>query len=479
MRQSHPGWRLLAADHAPLVASFLHASFIAPNLRTLARQDLVVRLDDLLHHLRTEHDEGRFPRTAADYLDDWADDAKGWLRKYYPPGQDEPHYDLTPAAEKALEWLDSLKQRQFVGTESRLRTVFDLLRGIVEGSRTDPAERIADLERRRADIDAEIARVRRGDVPVMDATQVKDSFQQVAATARSLLGDFREVEQNFRDLDRAIRERITTWDGAKADLLDDILGRRDHIADSDQGKSFRAFWDFLMSPDRQEELGTLLRAVLALEAVQQMQPDRRLVRIHHDWLAAGEATQATVRRLSEQLRRYLDDQAWYEDRRILHIIRDIEGHALALRGASANDPALGMDMEGDAPDLALPFERPLYTPPFRPNIDDRIEDAEDVDIPSDALHSVFHIDRAALWSHIQEALAGQPQVSLPDLLNEYPLQDGLAELVTYVGLASEDPAAVIDDETPTMLTWTSDDGRVRRATLPQIIFTRQAPDETP
>ncbi|WP_083875962.1 DUF3375 family protein [Caenispirillum salinarum] len=49
------GWRLLAAGHAPLVASFLHASFIAPNLRTLTRQELVVRLDDLLHHLRAEY----------------------------------------------------------------------------------------------------------------------------------------------------------------------------------------------------------------------------------------------------------------------------------------------------------------------------------------------------------------------------------------------------------------------------------------
>ncbi|GBF34675.1 hypothetical protein DCCM_3795 [Desulfocucumis palustris] len=32
-----------------------------------------------------------------------------------------------------------------------------------------------------------------------------------------------------------------------------VFGERDTIADSDQGKSFRAFWDFLMDPYRQDE----------------------------------------------------------------------------------------------------------------------------------------------------------------------------------------------------------------------------------
>ncbi len=69
--------------------------------------------------------------------------------------------------------------------------------------------------------------------------------------------DFREVEHNFRILDRRVRERIALWEGAKGALLAEIMGERDAIADSDQGKSFRAFWDFLMSQSRQEELSRL------------------------------------------------------------------------------------------------------------------------------------------------------------------------------------------------------------------------------
>jgi hypothetical protein len=60
---------------------------------------------------------------------------------------------------------------------------------------------------------------------------------------------------------------------------------------SDQAKSFRAFWAFLMSQQRQEVLSQLLEYVLKLPAVMGMQPESRLRRVHYDWLEAGENTQ--------------------------------------------------------------------------------------------------------------------------------------------------------------------------------------------
>jgi len=40
LRQRHPAWRLLRAEHAPLIASFLYRVFIAPNVRGMAQADL-------------------------------------------------------------------------------------------------------------------------------------------------------------------------------------------------------------------------------------------------------------------------------------------------------------------------------------------------------------------------------------------------------------------------------------------------------
>ena len=195
----------MLADHAPVILSFLHKSFIQPNARTLSQPELASKLADHLYAIRAIDGEESYPKRAEQYLDEWASDDKGWLRKYYPPGDDEPHYDLTPATERVIDWVSGFQQRKFVAAESRLFTVFELLRQIVEGTEADPETRIAELERKKAAIEAEIRRVREGHVAVLDDTQVKDRFLQMEGTARGLLGDFRQVEQNFRALDRAVR----------------------------------------------------------------------------------------------------------------------------------------------------------------------------------------------------------------------------------------------------------------------------------
>lgn len=480
LRRQHPAWRLLAAEHAPLVASFLHRTFVAPNVRVMAQAALVEALNDTLyalHEQTVEKATPKFPKPALEYLNDWAANDKAWLRKFYPPGSDEPHFDLTPATERALAWLVNLSDRAFVGTESRLLMLFELLKQMSEGSDTNPETRLAELHKRRDDIDAEIALVLSGNMPLLDDTAVKDRFQQFDRLAKELLGDFREVEQNFRTLDRRVRERIALWDGCdqghaqgRGALLEGIMGERDAISDSDQGKSFQAFWDFLMSQSRQEELTALLERVLALPPVAALSPDKRLRRVHYDWLQAGEHAQRTVALLSQQLRRFLDDQAWLENRRIMDLLRGIEAKALSLRDA----PPAGLVHSVNAlgPSVELPMERPLYSVPVKTALRNVRLETGDADVDADALYSQVRVDKAALASHIRQSLQTRAQISLGELLEARPLQQGLGELVAYLQLASAPAQSVIDEDTLETVRWTAADGIVRSAEMPRLIFVR-------
>lgn len=470
LRRRHPAWRLLAADHAPFIVAFLYDAFTKPNRRALAQSELSTRLDDFLYSIRAQLGEATYPRSAGDYLNEWADDGQGWLRKFYPEGSDEPHFDLAPATENAIEWLAGLEQKQFIGTESRLKTIFDLLHQMARGTETDPVVRIAELERRRAEIETEVARIRKGEIDLMDATQLKERFYQMGETARALLSDFRQVEQNFRDLDRQVRERIALWEGGKGELLESIFGERDAIADSDQGKSFRAFWDFLMSPARQEELSALLERILSLDPIAETRPDRRLLRVHYDWLEAGEAAQRTVARLSGQLRKYMDDQAWLENRRIMTIIRDIEQQALAIR----NSPPEGdfTALNDTAPSVALVMDRPLFAPPLKPRIAQQSIEEGGEGIEADALFEQVYVDKAELDARIRRTLQVREQIALTALLAEYPLEQGLAELVAYLSLAADDSKALIDDSCTQTVGWTDSLGREIQASLPTVIFCR-------
>ncbi|MGH3425248.1 MAG: DUF3375 domain-containing protein, partial [Nocardioidaceae bacterium] len=372
LRDNSAAWRLLRADNAPLVLSFLGEVFVQQNSQAVAESDLVGRLDDLLHALNTP--EVRFPRTAGDYLDAWAAPEQGWIRKFYPADSDEPSFDATPALEKAYAWVGSLQARPFVGTESRLHTLVELLRQMVHGAEVDPDARLAELRRRRDELDAEIAEVERGVVHRMDGAALRDRYQLFSSTARELLSDFREVADNFRALDRAARERIANWSGSKGELLEELLGDRTNIAASDQGRSFQAFYDFLLSRRRQDELADLLQTVQQLDEVTM---DARMRHIHHDWMDAAERTQQTVRQLSEQLRRFLDDKVWLENRRVMDLLRSIESHALTIRSGR---PRVTMELDAPAPRVVLPMERPMYTVGARATFDSTVvEEQEPVD----------------------------------------------------------------------------------------------------
>jgi hypothetical protein len=210
--------------------------------------------------------------------------------------------------------------------------------------------------------------------------------------------------------------------------------------------------------------------VFELAPVADLAPDPRFKRVHHDWLEAGEHAQRTVALLSQQLRRFLDDQAYLENRRIMDILRGIEAGALALR----LQPPSGdfMQIDETASDIELPMERPLHAPAVKVALNSAAIVAGDEDMDAGALFSQFVIDKAALARHVRQSLQQRSQITLTELLETRPLEHGLAELVAYLNLAAEPGRAVIDDTVEDSVSWTARDGQLTRAQLPRVIFAR-------
>ena len=469
LTKAHPAWRLLVADHAPLIVSFLNRVYISENVRSMSQMELISKLEDELFYLREVEGEDKYPRSASEYLEEWAQNDKGWLRKFYPVGSDEPSFDITSATEKVIGWLESLTTRKFVGTESRLMMVFELLRQMIEGTEVDPEKRIVELQKKKREIDLEIDSIRNGDISRMSDTALRDRIQQVESTARELLRDFREVENNFRQLDKEVRERIALWDGRKGELLEEILNERDAISDSDQGRSFQAFWNFLMSLGRQAELTDMFTKVMGFEAVQELEIDPRLKRINYDWLEANNHTQRTVAKLSRQLRRYLDDKAYLENKRIVDILQEIQTIAVRVRDDMPEGSFMGVEQSSAT--VALPFERPLFSPPVKPVIEGDVVDADASDINADVLFEQFVVDRLALENQIKKLLQHNDQVSLTEVTEVFPVEKGIAELVTYFSIAAES-GAVFDEDRQEEISWLEQDSTRKCVHIPRIIFSR-------
>ncbi len=425
-RERHPAWRLLRATNAPLILAFLGGAFVENNRGAMSASELTAELDDFLYalHLR---DPDSYTASPQAYIDDWASSEHGWLRRFYPQGSDEVHLDITPALESAYRWVEGLAERTFIGSESRMQILVELLRQIVHGSQTDPQERIKELERRRAEIDAEIERAKNNELTILDGTALRDRFQQFVTGSRDLLADFRQVEENFRGLDRSAREKIAVWTGSKGELLEELVSTRTDISSSDQGRNFNAFYDFLVSEERQEEISQLLAAVQSLPEVG---AERRIRTVHHEWAMAADRTQQTVRDLSEQLRRFLEERVWLENRRILDLARGIEAAAVRMREApSSSTEELGLEIEEIGLKAALPMERPLYA--VRPNteITSLIQPSDETEMDLDVLLDQHYVDVARLAETIRAEVSRNSSAELADIIAEHPVEEGVAELL--------------------------------------------------
>ncbi len=467
LKQTHTTWQLLHADSAPLILSFFYRVFIVSNRRTYSYTELISKLDDYLHQLRQDYGDTLYPKSAKAYIEDWCHNDNAYLRKYYPQHGDEPECDLTPATEKAIDWIQSLEQREFIGTESRLFYLFELLKDIVHKTETNVELRLAELEAQKKAIEAEINKVKKeGVVEVYDHRQIKERFMQAEETARRLLSDFRQVEYNFRELDRNARERITLSEKQKGSLLDEIFSQQDVIRDSDQGKSFKAFWEFLMAPQRQAELSTLLTEIFALDDIVQFNPDKLLARIPIFLLDAGEKVYRTGNLLSEQLRRYLDDQAYLANKRLMELINTIEKTIIQHKDQI---PLHGgfIELTHFKANIDTVMSTTLFVPPKKIKLSTGKLQAGTENAIINALFEQVYVDETVLASRIQKALQRCSQISLKELIFDFPVEKGLSEIIVYLKLATQGERSIIDeDEEETLIV------NKKRVVLPKIIFVR-------
>lgn len=470
LRQNHAAWRLLRADYGPMVAAFFYQVFIGPKRRGIEAQELLEALDMFLYDQSRQEDE--FARSPKDYLEMWADSSYGWLRKYEYRG--DWYYDLTAPAQKAVEWLLSLHKQDFIGTESRLRTVFNLLNEIAQETDTNAEHRLAYLTSQREKIAAEIKAIEEtGEVkPRLDEVQIKERFLQAESTATAILADFREVEENFRELTRQVQADVVKWTRGKGELLEKIFSESDIIRKSEQGRSFMAFWRFLMFSQQQDDLRDILDQVESTPAVKAIAPEHSLADINHEWVQAAAAVQKTLAQLSAQLRRYVDEDYLREERSIYRLIQAIESKALDRRGDVPSGNFMEMDL---LPKVQLPMERRLFAPPRKTRLDSPELVAGDGSTGSiEAIFDQVVVDREKLRAHVADLLQEREEVTLAEVLAVHPLELGLAELLGYLVLASrqEETAEFTEDKLERIVF--ERDGHKLLAICQQITFRRGA-----
>ena len=474
---------LLRSKNAPLILSFFDTVFRTGHITTITNTELRNKLENYLEDVaygeadEELNNETLFDddaRRAAQYIDKWSN--AGFLRKY-PNDEGEDLHELTPDTIKVLNWMDDLQKREFVGTNSRFRDIFSRLQEMIEQSNEDPAIRIQELEKKKREIEEEINLIKLGKSPIVFTdTDIKERFYDLSKTARELLSDFSEVEQNFEQIRKDIQRKYSEKEVVKGSLLMYALDALDEIQNKDQGKSFKAFWEFLMDEKKQQELGELTNQLYQLlsERGIEYSNDRFLKNLKRYLHASGKKVIDANKKLSEKISRVLSEKSLLERRRAMELIGDIRQLAFVLAETGIKEEAF-LEIE-DEPYInlvdrwELSEEKDTTVNLLFP---DGIGGNPDAETDFGLLFDQFAIDRKKLIGRIEIMLENKTQVTLKEVIDHYGMDNGLSEVLGYFSIASADDNHLILEEVKEPILVSE-----RMLNMPMVIFVKSKMDNS-
>ena len=140
-----------------------------------------------------------------------------------------------------------LEKEDYIGTESKFKTLFSQLKELVEYSNEDREKRL-ELRTKKMEIEHQIQRLEMGEeVEVYEDYQIEPRYNSLNKLAKELLSDFKEVDDNFKGIIKEIYERQTENAEKKA-LLNYIFDAYGELKQSQQGKVSMHFGSFCSRP---------------------------------------------------------------------------------------------------------------------------------------------------------------------------------------------------------------------------------------
>lgn len=399
-------------------------------------------------------------------IKDWTE--KGFFTNYQNE-DGEIIYEISSHTSKVIDWIMSLKKEEYIGTESKFKTLFSQLKDLVEFSNEDREKRLEILKQKKEDIERQIERLEMGEeIEVYEDYQIEPRYNNLNKLAKELLSDFKEVDDNFKEIIKQIYKRQTDNEGKK-NILSYFFDAYAELKDSQQGKSFYAFWEFLLSSELQkewDELTDLLYKTLAERNI--ASKDKFLKDIKKHLFDAGEKVSKTNDRMSEKLSQIIinNNSNIQATKQVINDIKKL------LLNTTQNKERNNASLSYEVVEIKLPLERQLNLTPK--------QEVEYKNVPTEAdlginelerlgkLYNHYQIDRKILRKRIDMILRRNTQTTLAEVIEQNNgIDKGLSELFGYIAILKEYKTVVSDDRKQE-IAFSKD----KTITIPEIIITK-------
>lgn len=470
--REEPLWRLLAADHAPEIVGLLQ-TLLMDGERKLGASILFERLQHHLDDINASELLRELPRTAPAYVADWL--AQGFLDRRLPDGASEEEYELSAQAAQAIRFVSGLEAPRSAATESRLSLVIQQLMRLAEQTETDPAARLQALYAERDRLDAEIARVGSGKVAALDGKRALERTREIIQLADELAEDFRRVRDDFEQLNRDFRERIIDDEGERGDVLERLFEGVDVIGESEAGRSFNAFWNLLNDVEQSAQLDAALESVLSRGFSKRLQRYERqfLHGLTGVMLQRGGHVHEVLQQFARSLRGFVQSRGYLEQRRLNQLLKQAQAEALQLRDSVSVRQRTPYTLKLTTSRLRSLSQWRLHDP-RNSHVDGSIVRSDGAAISLDSvseLVSQSEIDFRSLRRDLHDLLASHDQLSVGQVLDRRPAEQGLGSVIGYLSLATRHGVVAKDEQEA--VSWMGGDGHWRHARIPLVWFLKE------
>lgn len=478
-------WRLLAATKAPAVLAILQASFPAGD-RRLPRSELIARVGAHLALLHEDQDDERSEdpdgdvrsgRSAAEYVDAWV--REGYLTRRDDPQRTETTFEPSPATIDAIQFIASLEEHRPTTTESRLTLVIQQFERLAQETETDRDVRLADLQRRRERIEAEIRDLAEGELMLPSAEASTDRLRDILQIAAELSGDFLQYREDLRAVDLHLREQILSPEGSRGEILEQLLAGDDLLGQSSVGRTFTAFFRMLNDPVQTRTTQDLVDRLLERDFARSLGRDERekLAGVFSDLYEPAQEVLDVKTELYRSLARFVRSQDFRQHRVLLEALQEAQGLALAQKDEVSTRAPFPLELDLSRVLMSSVSQHRLKDPtdPGAP-AEAEVHDATalSVEVLQDLVRT-NDIDLVGLATDINEVRGRSGQASLGDVLRERPAEQGLASVIGLMFLAT---AHAQEREGSTeIVTWRELDGNDYAARVPAYYFLGDVPVE--
>ena len=447
-------WRLLAATKAPAVLSILQATFPAGD-RRLPRSEFVARVAAHLDLLRDEdraadvgdaespaesgEDGPPRGRSAAEYADAWV--REGYLTRRDDPSHTETTFEPSSATIDAIQFIASLEEHRPTTTESRLTLVLQQFERLAHETETDRDVRLADLQRRRERIEAEIRELSEGELMLPSPEASVDRLRDILQIAGELSGDFLQYREDLRAVDLHLREQILSPESSRGEILEQLLAGDDLLGQSTVGRTFTAFFRMLNDPVQTGTAQDVVDRLLERDFARTLSRAERehLANVFSDLYEPAQEVLDVKTELYRSLARFVRSQDFRQHRVLMEALQEAQGLALAQKDEVPTRAPFPLELDLSRVQLGSVSQHRLKDPtdPGAP-VEAEVHDATalSVEVLTDLVRT-NDIDLVGLTGDVNAVRARAGQASIGEVLRAQPASQGLASVIGLMFLATQ------------------------------------------